>query len=101
MQPKPNEQVDHIDGNPLNNTRSNLRIVTNQQNQMARHKAVSKTGYKGVAKHGNGWRAQIKFNQKQIRLGTYATPEKAAKAYNQAAIALFGNHAVINEVKYE
>lgn len=101
VMPKLNEQVDHIDGNRLNNIRDNLRIVTNQQNQMARHATISASGYKGVHKHGKGFRASIKFNGKQIRLGSYPTSQRAAKAYNQAAIALFGEHAVINEVRYE
>jgi len=98
MQPTPIEQVDHIDGNPLNCLRTNLRIVTNQQNQMARHVAVAKLGYKGVHKHGKQYRAQITFNQKLIRLGSYPTIQKAARAYNQAATALFGEYAVINEI---
>jgi hypothetical protein len=101
LAPKLNEQVDHIDGNRLNNIRDNLRLVTNQQNQMARHVAVSGVGYKGVHKHGKGFRAHIKFNGKQIRLGSYPTAIKAAKAYNQAAIALFGEYAVINEVSHD
>lgn len=101
MEPEPYQQVDHIDNNKLNNLRDNLRIVTNQQNQMARHVAVSRNGYKGVQKHGKGYRAHIKFNGKQIRLGSYPTVEKAARAYNQAALALFGEHAVINKLTKE
>lgn len=101
MEPKPNEQVDHVDGDPFNNRRANLRLVTNQQNQMARHVAVSSTGYKGVYKRGPTYQAHIKFNGKKIRLGGYPTPEKAARAYNQAALALFGEYAVINEVRYK
>lgn len=98
---EPGQQVDHIDGNRLNNTRANLRLVSNQQNQMARHAVVGRSGYKGVAKHGLGYRATIKFNQKTIRLGTYKTAEKAARAYNQAAVALFGEYAVLNDLTYE
>lgn len=100
LNPSPTEQVDHINGNKLDNRRANLRIVTNQQNQMARHVAVGRSGYKGVYKHGSSYRAAIKFNQKQIKLGTYPTAEKAARAYNQAAKALFGEYAVLNEITY-
>lgn len=99
LQPEPYEKVDHINGNKLDNRRKNLRIVTSQQNNMARHIINAKSGYKGVNRHGVGYRATIKFNRKQIRLGTYPTPEKAARAYNQAALALFGEYAVINKIK--
>jgi len=101
MKPKPSEQVDHINGDGLDNRRENLRIATNQQNQMARHVVVGKSGYKGVYERNGIYRASIKFNGKKIHLGGYKTPQKAARAYNQAAIALFGEYAVINEVKYE
>lgn len=97
LRPSSHEQTDHINGNRLDNRRSNLRVATNQQNQMARHAVVATSGYKGVHKHGKKWRAQIKFNRKLIRLGSYPTPEKAAKAYDQAARALFEDRAVLNE----
>jgi len=97
--PQPTDQVDHINNDKLDNREANLRIVTNQQNQMARHAIVAKSGYKGVSKHGTGFRAGIKYNQKQIRLGNYPTQEKAARAYNQAALALFGEHAIINKIR--
>lgn len=100
MKPSPNEQVDHINGNTLDNRRCNLRIVSNQQNQMARHKVVGKSGYKGVIERNGVFRASIKFNGKKIQLGSYKTAQKAARAYNQAAVVLFGEYAVLNEVHY-
>lgn len=96
LKPPTNKQVDHINGNRLDNRRANLRLATNQQNQMARHVVVGKSGYKGVHKHGKKWRAQIKYNGKLVRLGSYETPERAAKAYDQAAKALFGEWGVLN-----
>jgi len=99
LKPQPREQTDHIDGNPKNNKRENLRIVTNQQNQMARHVAVGITGYKGVSKHGKGYRATIKLNGKIIRLGTYKNSIIAAKKYNAKAKELFGEYAVFNKVE--
>lgn len=101
MKPEPYDKVDHINGNKHDNRRENLRVATAAQNQMNRHVAVAKSGYKGVWKHGSMYRAHIKYNGKSIRLGSYKTPEKAARAYNQAAIALFGEYANINKIKGE
>jgi hypothetical protein len=101
MKPKPSEQVDHINGDRLDNRRENLRIATNQQNQMARHKSISKSGYKGVHKNGNRWRAIIKKDGKTIHLGYYDTPEEASMAYDKMAKDIFGEFAVTNGVLYE
>jgi hypothetical protein len=56
------------------------------------------TGYRGVTKHGIGWHAKIKCCGKTYHLGTYSTPEKAALAYNQKAIELFGPGAFQNKI---
>lgn len=93
------KQVDHINGNRLDNRLSNLRLCTNQQNQMSRHVAVSKTGYKGVHKLGNRYCAKIKFNRKNIHLGVYLTIDEAALAYNKAAKELFGEFARPNQIR--
>lgn len=95
------EQVDHKNGDKLDNRRSNLRTVTNQQNQMSRHVTVAKSGFKGVYPIGSSYQAKIKFNGKSISLGTYKTKETAARAYNNAANALFGEYALTNEVDNE
>ena len=76
--------IDHIDGNPLNNQRDNLRSATNAQNQ-ANSRERNKSGYKGIDRVGDRWRAQITVNRKTIYLGTFDTPEEAHEAYCQAA----------------
>ena len=86
--------VDHINGNVLDNRRSNLRICTKHQNTM--NKIVTNTsGYKGVSWHKRDkkWQAQIKINYVNIHLGLFSTPELAHKAYCEAAIKYHGEFA--------
>lgn len=82
--------TDHIDGNGLNNTRSNLRTCDHSQNMWNSKphcKAVSH--YKGVCAYKKGrkhWRARISVRGKSIHLGNFHTEEEAAIAYAEAAI---------------
>jgi hypothetical protein len=90
------EITDHIDGNPLNNRRANLRIATIAENSQNRGKArTNKSGVKGVSRHrGTGkWRAVIGVNGKQIHLGLFTTPEAAHEAYTAAAEKFHGEFA--------
>jgi hypothetical protein len=91
--------IDHIDGNGLNNCKSNLRITTasiNCQNQRSRTKK-NRTGYIGVTKQKNGkWRSEIGFEMSRLFLGIFDTPINAAKAYDNAAIFYFGSQANTN-----
>lgn len=89
--------VDHIDRNGLNNSRSNLRVATRSQNLANRGKTRANTsGYKGVFARGRRWLAQIKVNGEAIRLGTYETREEAARAYDKGALKFFGEFAYLN-----
>ena len=75
-------QVDHIDGDGLNNQKNNLRLVTNRQNCMNRHqKKTSK--YPGVtwAKREQRWVAQAQINGKHIHIGSFPMEELAYEAY--------------------
>jgi len=95
-------QVDHVDGNGLNNTRANLRIATNSQNGMNRRKCSGYTSiYKGVSwlKIKRRWLAQIMLNKKNIRLGSFIDEKDAARAYNEAALKFFGQYARLNIIK--
>ena len=88
-------QVDHINGNSLDNRRANLRLCTAQQNQA---NTGPRTGrFKGVSqtKHGT-FRAVIHFHRKQISLGSFANEVDAARAYDSAAEELFGGYARLN-----
>lgn len=79
--------VDHIDGNRLDNRRTNLRVCTQTENSRNRRRHTNNTsGYKGVSKRPSGsYRAQIKVDGKKIHLGTFASAEEAHKAYCNAA----------------
>jgi hypothetical protein len=96
----PDEQVDHRDGDGLNNRRANLRPTTRAMNQANRRKVWSRTGYKGVRFDGERerpWRAYITVKGKQTTLGQYETAEEAARAYDRAAREQFGEFAKTNE----
>lgn len=92
------EYVDHIDGNPLNNQKNNLRKCTNSQNMANQGTSkVNKTGYKGVKLFSKGkYAAQIQVNRKGIHLGYYSCPKQAAHAYDKAAKKYFGEFARLN-----
>ena len=95
-------EVDHINHDKLDNRKSNLRVCStseNQQNQKIRTKAKT-SSYKGVNfdKHAGKWRARIMLNNKREYLGYFTNEIDAAIAYNVAAIELFGEFALLNEI---
>ena len=80
-------QVDHIDHNGLNNQKSNLRIVTNRENQMNRvDKHLCSSIYPGVVfcKREKKYRVSVRFNEKDKFLGYFYDEIQAAIAYMQA-----------------
>lgn len=93
-------EVDHINGNPADNRRVNLRYATKAQNQMNRHRVVAACGFKGVTKNKARWMASIKqtLGGRKLRhhLGTFDTAHEAARAYDAAALRLFGEFASPN-----
>lgn len=101
MNPPVNMQIDHINGNSLDNRKNNLRICTNAQNTKNRKASKNNTsGYKRVHwdKHTNKWIAGITINRKTKYLGCFNVKEDAAKAYNEAAIKHYKEFAVLNEI---
>lgn len=86
------EQVDHIDGDGLNNRLSNLRLASVAQNMCNRGKPKNNTsGFKGVIPYRGRWRATIGFNRKTIYLGDFDTPELAHSAYCDASREYHGD----------
>lgn len=90
-------QVDHINGNSLDNRKVNLRPASVQQNAFNRKKpnVVCTSKYKGVFRRKNKktWTARIKYNDRHVELGGgYPTEEYAAAAYNFASRIFFGKY---------
>lgn len=98
------EQIDHRNGNGLDNRRANLRPVDYEQNQQnARKRGFASSRFKGVAFHraAGRWEAYIQKHGRKQHLGLFDTEEDAAAAYNAEASETFGEFAWLNgEVRY-
>lgn len=93
-----NMEVDHINGETLDNRKNNLRVCTRSQNQMNRKISITnKSGIKGVYYQGDGlpkpWGAVIQINKVKKWLGSFTTKELAGKAYIQYAKSIVGEFA--------
>lgn len=97
--------VDHINGNPACN--QDLRVACARLNGANRKKACSANGqkplsrFKGVSYINNRpgrkkWTASIQVNKKSRNLGWFLTEEEAAHAYDKAALAAWGDYALLN-----
>lgn len=94
-------EVDHINRNKLDNRKSNLRIVTRQQNMCNKGSYINSISkYKGVSWHKKDqrWYAQIRFNRQLYFIGSFENEDVAAAAYNHYAKKFFGEYAVLNDV---
>ena len=97
LQAKAKQYVDHINGNGLDNRKSNLRICTNTQNAWNSNYTRGRSRYRGVCpggKNGKKWRAHIRIgNGKRKYLGTFSTELAAHLAYENARKELHGEFA--------
>lgn len=92
-------QVDHINGNTLDNRRCNLRICTSAENGRNRKpRKGGSSGYKGVCwnKPAQKWQARIMVGGKSISLGYFDDEVEAARAYDAAACEFHGDFARLN-----
>jgi len=100
---KHDPDVDHVDGDGLNNSKSNLRTCTVSQNQANRHtlRADKSSVFRGVTWHKqiSKWQAQVKVNGRSLYLGCFESEVDAAIAYNKAALQHFGEFARLNDVE--
>lgn len=105
LAPPKGMEVDHIDGDGLNNRRSNLRICTHQQNLMNRPPIPgSRSKFKGVSTTGRRsekWCAYICPDNKKIHLGTFGSEIDAARAYDDTALTMFGEFAWLNRDHFD
>jgi HNH endonuclease len=91
--------LDHIDGNPSNNSIENLREVTDKQNRANSRVSLGKmySNYKGVSKCRGRWKAVCAG----INLGNFSSQEQAAKAYNIKALEVWGvEYAKLNNLEH-
>lgn len=104
MNPPEGYLVDHINGDTLDNRRTNLRFCTKSENAHNRKASIGGTSkYKGVTwrKDWGKWVAQIKVAGKKLSLGGYSKEEEAALAYNEAALKYFGEFSKLNNLVKE
>lgn len=97
----PGKEVDHIDGDTLNNQKSNLRICNRKQNcQNKKTPKHNTSGFKGVSKDNKrkAYRVTINIDGKQLFLGYFKNKREAAKVYNYAAKKLFQKFAKVNKL---
>ncbi len=92
--------VDHVNGDGLDNRRENLRATTRPQNLANTAGRGGTSSFKGVSfeSQTRRWKAQITVDGRHRGLGRYDTEEEAAFAYNAAAFEAWGDHARLNDV---
>jgi hypothetical protein len=87
---------DHIDRNPFNNRKNNLRKATKSENN--RNCSISKNNISGIIgvsldKRNNNWRARITVNRKEIALGSFKDKKDAIRVRLKAEKKYFGDFA--------
>lgn len=94
-------EVDHINGQSLDNRGENLRVCSHQENNCNKHKrslSATSSRYKGVYlyKRTGKWIARVTVMYKMIHIGTFNTEQEAAEAYDKAALKQHGKFALLN-----
>lgn len=101
MNPEHGYEIDHQDGDGLNNQRSNMRICTSSQNKANQNvRSDNVSGFKGVSwdKSRGKWLVQTHYRGKSKYIGRFTDKLEAARVYNETVIDLFGEFAKVNRV---
>ncbi|SRR5258708_256205 len=89
--------VDHINGDTLDNRRSNIRLCSAAENSRNRRmRRRNRSGFKGVVRRGNRWEVRIQLNSKQYFLGSFSDISDAVRAYDLASVQMHGEFASPN-----
>lgn len=91
-------EVDHKNGDSLDNRKCNLRLCTATQNRVSFRSKNEKysSKYRGVSKHRNKWLAQIGIKGKASYIGVFSDPIEAARARDKKALEVYGEFAQLN-----
>lgn len=98
LNPPSGQEIDHQNGNRLDNRRSNLRLCTSQQNKAnSARRSDNTSGFRGVyanKRYGKPWLAKINVGGRQIHLGAFSDKIEAAEAYARASVRYFGEFSI-------
>lgn len=94
-------EIDHVNGNKLDNRRENLRHLTHSQNMQNSIVKGGSSQYKGVCwdRSRSKWLASIYVYKKHVMLGRFTDEKDAARAYNIAALREYGEFARTNYIE--
>jgi hypothetical protein len=100
MLPDPGHEIDHINGDKLDNRRRNLRVCAHGENMRNQRSAFGSSRYKGVSWDNlrGKWRAYIVRDSRQVWLGYFDNEADAARAYNDAAFEVHGEFSLPNVI---
>lgn len=99
---KKGDVVDHVNHNPLDNRKENIRICTQRENMRNSRNYGGRSKYRGVTEYKRSkykWAAKIVVEEGTINIGYYHTEIEAAYAYDLAAKEYYGEFALLNNVK--
>lgn len=89
----PEKEIDHRNGNPLDDAWTNLRLATSTQNKANQKlRCDNKTGFKGVHRRRQRFYARANIGGKYRHLGMFSTAEEASDAYKAATLAIHGEY---------